>query len=132
MNKSNKNIIEAALGFFDQENDNSELSAIKNDCFPQNNFRKNNFMRDQDSDEKNSNKRNSSEDIFEKFAYNEKNIENVNNMNHFLEKAKKLNTTEKSRDHQINILDNKNSKAKSVPADERKFDEDHITFGKDG
>jgi hypothetical protein len=133
VNKSDKNIIEAALGFFDKEDEeNSPFSAIEREVFPQNNIRKNNFMRDEDNDENITSHRNPSDKKFAKFSSNDRNVENVNNLNQFLEKAKKLNTTEKSRDLQINILDSKNNKAKSVPADERKINEDQITFGKDG
>lgn len=58
--------------------------------------------------------------------------ENFNGLNQFLKESRIGTVKNNSREmHSNNFLENE-SKAKSVPAEDRKIDEDHITFGKDG
>jgi len=58
--------------------------------------------------------------------------EDINNLNNFLSNSKQIVEHNKSREHQNNVLGDKEGKAKSVPANQHCIDEDHITFGKEG
>lgn len=55
---------------------------------------------------------------------------NISELNQMLVKGNKIQTNINSRDLQFNKLNDKDSKAKSVPAQDRAANQDHITFGK--
>ena len=108
--RSNKNILEAALGLLSDENtgmnDNYSKSLKKHNENEAKlgEVRNNNFMRT-DSQEK------------------------MSKLNQFVAQTKKLNKLQESRDDHSNILNLNEIKCKSVPADNREILNDHPTFG---
>lgn len=114
-NKSDKNILEAALNYldgdvhdFEKEPENSPFSGIqKIKDVKKQPARQNNFLRS-DSDD------------------------SMGSLNKFLNNDSRLQSIPHSRDQHSNKLGENDVKARSVPAKERKIDEDHVTFGKDG
>lgn len=115
--KSDKNILEAALGYFQEEKDNNfeenddkdkKLLGTQKTKNTSSNpgLRENNFMRT-GSDDK------------------------LTSIEQYLKKGSRIKSIQNSREH-TNELNNKDVKAKSVPAEERKMTEDQITFSKEG
>lgn len=108
-----ENVSEGAFGFsideingFEREDETSPFSGIQKVSYDNTKeVRQNNFMRS-DSDE------------------------NINNLNQFLNSSK-MKFGKISRELNTNKLPSNDGKSKSVPAENRKIDRDHVTFGKE-
>lgn len=110
--KSNVNILKEALSIEKLNNNqsNNYIFSPEKHRKDQQNFneiRQNNFMRTDSN-------------------------ESIDRLDNFLKNSNGLQIFKNSRDKNVNILNDKDSKAKSVPADGRNINEDHITFGHHG